>query len=100
MNIFSGINQTTSFKTTDENCLHLQFTAVYMTALMLASLFFNLTLLVVICRYKQLQTSYNMFIVCLVLINLFGTVTELPIGIINHFNCGYKNFKYIYYIIY
>lgn len=70
-----------------EYCYQMKLAAVYLIILFLVSIIINSTLLLVIYRNKELRTSFNKFIVTLTILNLAGTLFELPIAILNHFYC-------------
>lgn len=54
----------------------LKIIAFYCTILLILSLIFNTSLLVIFLKYKKLRTSLNMFILTLTAIHLFGSISE------------------------
>ncbi|CAF0751292.1 unnamed protein product [Brachionus calyciflorus] len=51
------------------------------------SLFFNTILLWVFFTNKELRSPLNIIIIALTFLNLFGTLTELPVVIITNYSC-------------
>ncbi len=72
-------------------CYKLKFVALYLLLLMVASLSLNSFLLRTLMRSKKLRQPVNTFVIALIILNLIGSVTELPIAITNNYSCRYEN---------
>jgi hypothetical protein len=77
----------------DPKCFKLNIIAIACTVLFIAGTIINGTLLFTFLRFKTLQTRGNIFVIALTILNLFGTVFELPWIIISNFYCRLVNLK-------
>ena len=71
------------------DCFQLNMYGVYFLLLFVLSVFFNSFILVMYCLLKELRTLKNLFMLAIILTNLFGCFFELPFLIINNFFCKY-----------
>lgn len=71
------------------DCFILHIIAYYLIGLFSLSFIFNVILIVVFYLNKDLRTPLNYFIIVIVMFNLFGTCTELPIVITSHLKCRF-----------
>ncbi|RNA14436.1 visual pigment-like receptor peropsin [Brachionus plicatilis] len=85
--INSSINHSSLIEPLVENCSSLKIISLYCTILFSLSMIFNLVLLRLFYLYKELRKSFNLIILALVLLNLFGTLFELPILIVTNYYC-------------
>ena len=69
------------------NCSILKGISVYCAILLVLSLFFNTTLLMVFFKHKTLRTPLNMFIIALTGYNLVASIVELPFVITSNYFC-------------
>ena len=69
-------------------CFQLAVFGVYSIILFLLSLIFNILLMTAVFKTKHLHEARYYFLACLSILNLFGTLVELPILISSAFNCG------------
>lgn len=60
-----------------------------LSVLFVMSCLANFTLIYIIVKHKKLRTVNNYLNVCFALINLYGTLTELPLMIVNNFNWSF-----------
>lgn len=70
------------------NCIVLKIVAIYFTIILLLSLIFNMLVILVYIRNKHLITPFNSIILSIVVLNLIGSIIELPIMILTNFSCG------------
>ena len=68
-------------------CYKLQALGFLCILLFIACIVFNTFLLWVFFKNKKLQSSFNMFIVALSILNLIGSILEFPFIIISNFSC-------------
>jgi hypothetical protein len=73
-------------------CHKLKYISVYALVLFVTSLYFNITILYIFYKFKSLQTTLNMLIMSISVLNLAGTLIEFPILAITNYNCRYFNF--------
>ena len=68
-------------------CYKLKGIAIYLIILFISSMSINGLLAVVFIWFKSLRNPLNAFIFTLNILNLVGTVTELPLVITSNFSC-------------
>lgn len=68
-------------------CYKLQALGVISILMFIACIVFNTFLLWVFLKNKELQSSFNMFIVALSILNLVGSFLEFPFIIVSNFYC-------------
>ncbi len=68
-------------------CFQLQVIGIICIVLFIACVLFNSFLLWVFFKNKELQSSFNMFIVGLSILNLIGSILEFPFIIISNLSC-------------
>lgn len=68
-------------------CYKLNIIACYCIILLVLSVTFNSTLLLIFYRYKKLRTSLNMFIMSITFLNLIGSLSEFSFVIPSNFFC-------------
>ena len=61
--------------------------SMYCVVLLLLSLFFNISLLVVFGKHKKLRSTLNMFIIAITILNLVGSISELSFVIPTNMKC-------------
>lgn len=66
----------------------LNLIGMYLLAIMLLCVFFNLLLLVIFIRFKDLRNIFNLFIIAVTALNLFGSFA-FPFTIHSSFNHRY-----------
>ena len=77
-------------------CYQLKLIGLYCTALFILSVAFNSILLITFCKHSELRSPLNTFIIALTALNLFGSVTELPVIILSNFYCRYLDSNLFY----
>ena len=77
-------------------CYKLNWISVYCFFLFISSFVFNVILLWVFYKYKELRTTLNMFVIALTALNLLATCSELPIVMMTNWYCRYFFFFLIY----
>ena len=70
-------------------CYKLKYISYYCIVLLVLSLVFNISLLVLLAMYKKLRTTLNMLVTIIVVLNLIGSLCELPVVIASNFSCKY-----------
>ena len=83
----SSLDEFGYFKESPIECYNLKIIAGYLLLLFLLGVAFNSILIVVFIRNKSLITPINLFVVALVVLNLIGCLTEIPVVMISNFNC-------------
>ena len=68
-------------------CYKLKLMGFYCLVLFILCLFFNSVLLRVFYVNKSLRTSFNILFVALIVLNLAGTLFQLPFVIVSNLNC-------------
>lgn len=68
-------------------CGKLNIIAFYCIILLIVSLIFNTSLLVVFAKYKKLRSTLNMFIMAITVLNLVGSISELSFVIPTNLKC-------------
>ena len=68
-------------------CYKLRILGIICFFLFVSSFAFNYLLLRVFIKYSELRTSFNTLIIALTILNLIGTITELPFIIISNLSC-------------
>lgn len=68
-------------------CYKLRILGIICIILFLSSLAFNTLLLKTFYKNKNLRTSFNAIIIALTILNLIGTILELPFIIISNLSC-------------
>ena len=70
------------------NCFALKMVAHFLVIILFLSVLFNSTIILVYIRYKQLITPFNVLILAIIILNLIGSILELPLVILTNFSCG------------
>ena len=84
----SALLDKTGVSQTDSNtCYMLQIIGVYCWLLMVLSVMSNFLFIYIFVRHKDLQTPLNMLVISLVVLNLFGSILELPFIAISNMKC-------------
>ncbi len=73
------------------DCSTLNIFAIYCIILLIMSLIFNTSLLVVFFKHKKLRSSLNMLIMAITVFNLVGSISELSFIIPTNIKCRQKN---------
>ena len=68
-------------------CKFLKIVSFFLMVIMFLSIVSNSFLLVYFRRSKKLQKPINSFVIALTILNLYGSMTELPITITNLYSC-------------
>lgn len=85
-------NYTVHNQNSQEECGVLKLLGVYCILLFVGSLFFNTSLLLIFLKNNKLVNNMTVFIIALVVLNIFATAVEVPFIIISNLKCGYGNF--------
>jgi len=70
------------------NCFVLKIVAIYLGIILFLSILFNSVIILVYIRFKHLITPYNVIILSIIILNLIGSLVELPIIIVTNYSCG------------
>lgn len=76
-----------SDQTDKDICFKLKFVSLYCVILFLASLFFNVLLLLTLIIHKDLRIAHNTFIITLCILNVLATLIQLPFVIFSNYYC-------------
>lgn len=68
-------------------CYKLNIVSVLCSILLLLSIIFNSLFIWVFCSYKEIRTTINMFLMSLTVLNLVGSILELPFVIASNYYC-------------
>jgi len=68
-------------------CYKLRILGIFCLILFITSFIFNSLLLNVFVKHRHLRTSNYTLVIALTILNLFGTITELPFIIISNLSC-------------
>jgi hypothetical protein len=85
------MNETSTFNEysleSPTECYKLRILGLFCVLLFLASTLVNSMLLHVFIKNKNLRTSFNILIIALNILNLTGTILQLPFIIISNLSC-------------
>lgn len=68
-------------------CHKLQLLGVFCICVAVGGVFFNSLLLYVTLRHKDMRSSLNALMIALSVVNLFGSLVEMPFIIISNLKC-------------
>ncbi len=74
-------------------CSKLHIIAYYLIIIFILGIISNSILLLILIRYKDMRVTLNIFVATITILNLFGTLTELPFVIHSHFKCRFETLK-------
>lgn len=87
------INNTKTIKMFEQpitiDCSHLRYIGVYLCSLFLLAFISNLIVIVAFYKNRDLFTPVNTLIFSLIILNLLGSIMEIPIVAISAFKCKY-----------
>ena len=68
-------------------CYKLHIIGVYCSILLLLSLIYNSSLILVFMKHRELRTTLNMFVLTMTILNLIGSILEFSFVIPSNFAC-------------
>lgn len=83
----AGLNRTFIDEPDQAPCYQTILIGVYCILLFCASSVANSVLLWIFYKNKQLRTPLNNCVICIAILNLIGTIIELPLVAVNAFAC-------------
>jgi hypothetical protein len=69
------------------DCGTLNIIAFFVIGLFVVSFFANSLVLLVVLKHKNIQTNIDKMLTALIILNLFGTLTELPLVTVSLLKC-------------
>ena len=87
-NIMNVTHDNSTKKEILSECQKLRICGLILTFLFMGSLFSNSLIIWINCLAKELRKPIYFILICICVVNLIATHTELPVFIANLFNCG------------
>lgn len=90
-------------------CYKLNFLSIYYSLIMILSITLNISVILGLNSPKKLENSFDVSVYSLSILNLLGSMSELPVVILTNYNCRYKFgyakneiylFKFIYFYLF
>lgn len=82
-----NISLSSKIELINKNCSSLKIISYYCIILFFLSMVFNVILLRLFYFHKELRKSFNLIIIALLLLNVLGTLFELPVIILTNYYC-------------
>ena len=76
-----------SYEKTIVECYKLKYIGIYSLCLFIASVSINTTHFCILIKNKQLLQPVNLIVFSLTVVNLIGTLFEIPLVTLNALNC-------------
>ena len=85
--VLSKQNLINTFQAIEHECNKIKHFGVYLTFILITGVSLNSFLLSIFFVKRELRTPLNKFFIAIIVINLIGLVTEIPLVILSSFNC-------------